>query len=122
MTWPWWGFSPSAGAGPIDANASAAARVVWRIVMVVSFVFGHTPGFGVVAHPPGKASGERVNENIVDRSSITRGDPSFILERGNELDLIELLRSVLTGRCPSVCGRPVFRRPLFERPDLIGDF
>src|SRR6202022_4245063 len=37
------------------ANANAAARVVWRIVMVVSSMSGHIPGFGPVAHSPRKA-------------------------------------------------------------------
>jgi hypothetical protein len=43
MTWPWRGFSPSACAGPMNANASAAARVVWRIVIVVSSYPGIYP-------------------------------------------------------------------------------
>src|ERR1700730_6778519 len=46
ITWPKRGFSPSACAAPMAANANAAARVVWRIVMVVSFYYGHIPGFG----------------------------------------------------------------------------
>src|SRR5262249_17235915 len=36
MTWPWRGFSPSAWAGPMEANASAAARVLCLIFMAVS--------------------------------------------------------------------------------------
>src|ERR1700730_1585480 len=40
------GLQPSAGAAPMATNASAAARVGWRIVRVVSSVSGHIPGFG----------------------------------------------------------------------------
>ena len=50
------GLQPSACAGPMAANANAAARVVWRIVMVVSSVSGHIPGFGSNSHSPRKAS------------------------------------------------------------------
>jgi choline dehydrogenase-like flavoprotein len=42
----------SASAGPMAANASAAARVVWRIVMVVSFCYGHIPGCGKRVYAP----------------------------------------------------------------------
>src|SRR3984893_1360480 len=52
ITWPKRGFSPSACAGPMAANANAAARVVWRIVMVVSFYYGHIPGFGSSCSAP----------------------------------------------------------------------